>query len=368
MDKGGRHIAMMISALRMGGSERVLVNLAEYFLNQGWKVTMVTQYRAQEEYSLDKRAKRIISDIEGNEITGNRLIDFLRRFQKLRMIWKREKPDVILSFIGKNNIMAILTSRFLRIPVAVSVRGDPLEEYYNSVLRVCARFLFAEADGVILQTKRCMDFFPAKVRKRAVILRNPVNTAFFRERYAQEREKIIVSVGRIDVNKNHEMLVKAFAAIAGEFPEYKLIIYGDGECRSRLAKQAVELGVKESVLFPGSIRHVEDAIYKARVFVLPSNTEGVPNTLIEAMLMGLTVISTDCPCGGPAALIKNGVNGVLTPVGDAQSMQENLRMVLSDSEMADRLGATAAEIAEDYQPENVYGSWKLFLESLIARK
>lgn len=368
MEKGGPHIVMLISALRMGGSERVLVNLAEYFLNHGWAVTMVTQYKDQKEYPLDRRAKRIFSDIEGEEISGNRLVDFIRRFRKLRMIWKRESPDIILSFIGKNNIMAILTSRFLGIPVAVSVRGEPSEEYYNSVLRQLAKILFARADGVILQTKRCQDFFPMKVRKRSVILRNPVNTVFFKERYEGEREKTIVSVGRVDANKNHEMLVKAFAEIAEEFSEYKLIVYGEGDCRDKLKKQAQELGLKERILFPGSVRHVEDAIYKARVFVLPSNTEGVPNTLVEAMLMGLTVISTDCPCGGPAALIKNGVNGLLTPVGDVRSMKENLCLVLHDQKMADRLGISAAEIAEDYRPESVYGSWQDFLETLCKRQ
>ncbi len=359
------HIAMLIGALTKGGAERVLVNLADYFAEKGYQVTMVTQYRKENEYPLNEKVKRVISDISPDETTGNRLVNFQRRFSKLRKIWKAERPDVILSFIGKNNMMAILTSRFLGIPVAVSVRAEPGEEYYNSWMRFMARHLFAWADGVVLQTRRCFDFFPEKVRRKAVILQNPVSSTFFRERYEGVREKAIVAVGRVDENKNHEMVICAFAEIAKEFPDYKLMIYGEGECRKKLTELVEEKGLSEQILLPGSIDNVADAIYKARIFVLSSNSEGVPNTLIEAMVMGLTVISTDCPCGGPADLIQNGKNGILTPVGDIVSMREHLRNLLEDTKMADALGMEAAKTAEIYRPENVYGAWEKFLLSLL---
>lgn len=362
------HIAMLIGALTKGGAERVMVNLAGYFADRGCRVTMVTQYQKENEYLLHEKVKRVISDITDEEVTGSRLVNFVRRFKKLRNIWKSEQPDVILSFIGKNNMMAILTSVRLGIPVAVSVRADPEQEYYNSWMRFMARHLFAWAGGVVLQTSRCFDFFPEKVRKKAVILKNPVSRDFFRERFEGKREKEIVAVGRIDENKNHEMLLRAFAGIAHEFPDYKLVIYGEGDCQEQLMALAGELGLSERILFPGSTDRVADAIYKARVFVLPSNTEGVPNTLIEAMVMGLTVLSTDCPCGGPADLIEDGVNGILTPVGDVERMKENLHRLIKDVQMADRLGEAAVKTGESYQPRKVYGEWETFLLSLCKGK
>ncbi|WP_277935107.1 glycosyltransferase [Parablautia muri] len=362
------HIAMLIGALTKGGAERVLVNLADYFAEKGYRVTMVTQYQKENEYLLNEKVKRVISDISQEETTGNRLVNFKRRFRKLRNIWKAERPDVILSFIGKNNMMAILTSRFLRIPVAVSVRAEPKEEYYHTWMRFMARCLFAWADGVILQTRRCFDFFPEKVRRKAIILQNPVSAVFFRERYEGVREKTIVAVGRVDENKNHEMIIRAFAEIAQEFSDYKLIIYGDGECRKKLMELVEEKKLSEQVLLPGSIDNVADAIYKAHIFVLSSNSEGVPNTLIEAMVMGLAVISTDCPCGGPADLIENGKNGILTPVGDIASMREHLRSLLADTQMADKLGIAAAGMAKTYRPEHVYGGWEKFLLSLLKNR
>ena len=221
------------------------------------------------------------------------------------------------------------------------------------------------ASGVILQTKECLDFFPKGIRKKAVILKNPINPCFFKKRYLGEREKTIVTVGRVDENKNHQMLVKAFAGIAEEFPEYKLIIYGDGEKRKELLELANLLGLRERILLPGNIDNVADAIYKTRVFVLSSNKEGMPNALIEAMIMGLTVVSTDCPCGGPAELIDTGVNGLLVTVGDENELRENLQFLLKNLQTADLMGEKASITSEIYSPEKVLLEWENYLNLLI---
>ena len=365
---GAETIALYISSMRKGGAERVIANLAQYLDEKGYHVVLVTTHKAEIEYEVPETVKRILSEPDECELQGRRIRNFLTRFRKLRRIWKEEKPDVIVSFIGKNNIMAILTSLGMGIPVAVSVRGEPGEEYYNGVLRFLARNLFRLADGVILQTKRCMEFFPQGVRKKAIILKNPVNPVFFREPYRGEREKTIVAVGRVDENKNHEMLIRAFAGIADEFPEYRLIIYGDGDKRSDLLKLTRELKLEDRISLPGNIDNVADAIYKTRVFVLSSNTEGMPNTLIEAMILGLTVVSTDCPCGGPAELIVHGVNGLLSPVKDVNAMKENLQYVLNDLHRADEMSHEASKTSDIYDVNKVYLEWEKYLKCLICGK
>lgn len=365
---GAETIALYISSMRKGGAERVIANLAQYLDEKGYHVVLVTTHKAEIEYEVPETVKRILSEPDECELQGGRIRNFLTRFRKLRRIWKEEKPDVIVSFIGKNNIMAILTSLGMGIPVAVSVRGEPGEEYYNGLLRFLARNLFRLADGVILQTKRCMEFFPKGVRKKAIILKNPVNPVFFREPYRGEREKTIVAVGRVDENKNHEMLIRAFAGIADEFPEYRLIIYGDGDKRSDLLKLTRELKLEDRISLPGNIDNVADAIYKTRVFVLSSNTEGMPNTLIEAMISGLTVVSTDCPCGGPAELIVHGVNGLLSPVKDVNAMKENLQYVLNDLHRADEMAHEASKTSDIYDVNKVYLEWEKYLKNLTCGK
>ena len=168
-----KHIVLFISALRKGGAERVMVNLADYLHRNGVRVTLVTQYICEEEYALPAGIPRILSEITPQEETGSRSGDFLARYRKLRRIFRELAPDCILSFIGKNNIMTLLCTRFTGIPAVVSVRGEPKSEYYNFPMRFLAKTLFACAAGVIVQTGAARDFFPPVIRKKAVLLPSP---------------------------------------------------------------------------------------------------------------------------------------------------------------------------------------------------
>ena len=362
------HIACMISSLIKGGSERVMCNLADYFVQQGNKVTLVTQYQREDEYPLNPKVKRILSQITEAEMGGNRISNFIRRFQKLRNIWKTEKPDAILVFIGKNNFMALLTAWGLHIPVVVSVRADPNQEYPNRWMRFMARHLFKKAAGVVLQTRECMEFFPKAVKRKSVILHNPVNEVFFENPYEGEREHTIVTVGRIDENKNQALLLRAFAQIAENYPDYRIILYGRGDQEENLKQLARNLGLADQITFAGNASDVADQIKKAGVFVLTSNTEGMPNALLEAMVLGLPVIATDCPCGGPRDLIEDGVNGILTPVGDADKMKENLQHILNDLQNALHMGQTARETTAIYREKIVYREWMEYLLKISGQK
>ncbi len=364
---GQKHIVLFISALRKGGAERVMVNLADYLHRNGVRVTLVTQYICEEEYTLPAGIPRILSEITPQEETGSRIGDFLARYRKLCRIFTELHPDCILSFIGKNNIMTLLCTRFTGIPAVVSVRGEPKSEYYNFPMRFLAKTLFACAAGVIVQTGAARDFFPPVIRKKAVILKNPLNPAFVRERRTGRPDGRIVSVGRVDANKNHALILRAFARIAPEFPNASLVVYGDGEKRQELIRKTQELGLSDRVQFPGAVSDVAEKIRTASAFVLSSGHEGMPNALIEAMCLGIPSISTDCPCGGPRELIEDGVNGYLIPVGDEEALADRLRRIFSDEEGAEKMGKQAALLLEEYRPERVNAEWMDYLLSCAAR-
>ena len=364
---GQKHIVLFISALRKGGAERVMVNLADYLHRNGVRVTLVTQYICEEEYTLPAGIPRILSEITPQEETGSRIGDFLARYRKLCRIFTELHPDCILSFIGKNNIMTLLCTRFSGIPAVVSVRGEPKSEYYNFPMRFLAKTLFACAAGVIVQTSAARDFFPPVIRKKAVILKNPLNPAFVRERRTGRPDGRIVSGGRGDANKNHALILRAFARIAPEFPNASLVVYGDGEKRQELIRKTQELGLSDRVQFPGAVSDVAEKIRTASAFVLSSGHEGMPNALIEAMCLGIPSISTDCPCGGPRELIEDGVNGYLIPVGDEEALADRLRRIFSDEEGAERMGKQAALLLEEYRPERVNAEWMDYLLSCAAR-
>ncbi len=362
------HMAFMIGALTKGGAERVMTNLIDYFVQKNHQVTLVTQYQREDEYTLNNRAKRILSDITPEETGKSRILNFVKRFRKLRNIWKSEKPDAILVFIGKNNIMTLLTAWGLHIPVIVSVRADPNQEYSGKLLRFLARFLFRFAAGVVLQTNQCKEFFPKAVQNKAVILHNPVNPEFFEEPYCGERDHTIVSVGRLDDNKNQQLIIRAFANILPLHPDYRLIFYGTGENLTMLRSLVKDLKIENEVIFAGVVGHVAQYIKKAGVFVLSSNTEGMPNALIEAMALGIPVISTDCPCGGPADLIRHEKNGLLTPVDNVEKMTENLQNMLNDLQKASKMGQEARKTCEIYRGEVVYQEWYDYITNIVHKK
>lgn len=358
-----KKIVFYISSLAKAGAQRVILNLTESLLEKGHQVTIVTTSVVENEYELSKGAGRVISDIQGEEITSNRITNLKNRFSKLRGIWKSEQPDVIISFIGKNNFMAILTAWGLRIPVLVSVRGEPMEEYYSGLLRFLAKYLFRKADGIILQTEDSKAFFPKKTVEKAVVLPNPLNPEFMKDLYQGEKEKKIVMVGRIDSNKNQKLVIDAFASLAAKYPEYKLEIWGDGEGYERMKSYISSLNLEQQIFMPGATREVKKKIEKASLYILSSDTEGMPNSLMEAMALGLPCISTDCPCGGPKTLIQDGVNGLLTPVRDVEAMAKAIDKVLGNPEFASKIGQNALSIRTTLSPENVNDQWESYLIS-----
>lgn len=356
-----KRIALFINSLQKGGSERVMVNLAEYFQSQKYDVILITQYKRENEYELSSNIRRIYSEPEPEELTGSRIRNFCIRFHHLRDIWKKYKPDIILSFLGKNNLMAIATAAFLPSKVAVSVRGEPTMEYEGHLMQFLAKRMFRFADGVILQTERAKEFFPKAVQKKSVILKNPLSPMFVGRKAEIQRNNVIVAAGRLDENKNHAMLIHAFSRIAGEYPNMRLVIYGEGELRGQLTELIKEKELEERISLPGSIDNVADEIGRAKIFVLTSNTEGMPNTVIEAMVLGTPVISTDCPCGGPAMLINDGENGLLVPVGDAYALADAMRKLLADEELAQKISENARKLAEELAPEKVNREWMEYL-------
>ena len=341
----------------------MILNLTKSLLTKGYEVTLVTTAVVENEYELPVGAKRVISDIQGEEISSNRIANLKKRFDKLRNIWKKEKPDVIISFIGKNNFMAILTAWGLHIPVVTSVRGEPREEYYNKALGILAKTLMGKAAGIVLQTPDAKAYFPKWIQKKAVILENPLNPDFIDEYYTGERNNEIVSVGRIDSNKNQKLIIDAFYQIAEEIPDVTLVLYGDGEEKDTLENYVKNSPYKERVLMPGAVSNVKIRIQKSKLFVLSSNTEGMPNALMEALALGIPSISTDCPCGGPRMLIEGKENGILVPVGDVSSMAKAMKQLLTDEKLWKKCSVNAYESMKELHPDNVNKKWEDYLLS-----
>lgn len=360
---GQKSIAFYIGSLSRGGAERVIVNLAAYFHSCGYAVALVTKEQSENEYPVPEGVTRIIADIQGNEISKNRIKNLFRRINKLRKIWKDVEPDHIVSFIKKNNFMAIVSAMGLHIPVVVSVRSNPSREYPDMLTRLLVRILFSRSAGVVLQTKQAKEFFPVSVQKKVKILPNSLSPQFLQQQCENVRAKEIVWVGRMDENKNPKLLLNAFARIAESYPDWVLKYAGGGPQLEELKDYCRQQNIETQVVFLGKTDQIPRILSSASIYVLTSKQEGMPNALIEAMVSGLAAVSTDCPCGGPADMIKHGENGLLIPVDDEQALTDALVRLMDEEEYRERLGKNAVKLIEKVHPDIVNRQWLEYIES-----
>ena len=370
MDK--KRIAFYIGSLGKGGAERVMRNLAEYFYEQGYEVFMVTKLIEENEYALNPAIPRIVADITKEEETGKRLGNLVARVKKLRSIWEEIQPDVIVSFIKKNNLMALASANPLKIPVIVSVRSAPARELSGRGVKQLTFLMFRKAAGIVLQTTQAKEFFPKSLQKKSIILQNSINRDFieYLDSHAYDEENgdnhRVITVGRIDDNKNQKMLAKAFINVAEANSDWTLHFYGDGEGADKVKSIANDSKVSDRIFFHGVVDDVPEQMSKADIFVLPSKVEGMPNALIEAMAMGKACISTDCPCGGPADIMENNVSGILIPVDDIKALEDSLSRLMADEKLRKELGHEASKLRVRLAPDQINNQWKEYIDSIIG--
>jgi len=356
-----KKLLFYIHKLERAGAQRVISNLAEYFYSHEYDVLLVNDYKQgdfDDCFEVSVGIKRVFLR---KSLIGNPMLKNIQRIIKLRKTIKSEKPDIVLSFMGRPNVRMLLASVGISTKKVVSVRNDPDHEYGST--KIEKRFinnLFRLAEGVIFQTKDAAMYFDLRIREKARIIINPVGEVF----YSQTRNISpcgIVTFGRKVPQKNQKMLIRAYKMICDEFPGDNLFICGEGYLNGELESLCKELQIEDRVFITGNVTDVIQRLCNAKVFVLSSDYEGMPNALMEAMAIGVPSIATDCPCGGPRMLIENDSQGILIPCGDTKACSEALRQILADKELQKKMSIAAQKRAELYRAEKIYKQWEEYL-------
>ena len=360
----------------------MLLTLADRFrLEPDMEVVILTDTRDEREYDCPDSLRRIIlSEYMTEGPAGGltylrRLLYRIPRYGRqlaLMDVFKKEQPDRIIAFMIPGAVRAIKASRMIRerdssrteanIPVVSCVRYDPYEAYGQPKARRKLLSVLKHSYRIVCQTEDQKSFFEGESEEKCRVIFNPISDSFCVEPYKGIRKKMVVSTGRLVDFKRFEDLISAFMRIADKYPGYKLTIYGEGPYRKTLEEHIDELektypDVKSRVFLPGDTSNVADAIKDASVYVLSSLGEGMPNSLMEAMALGLPVVATDCSGGGPASLITDGVNGRLVPVGDIDKMASVIDELLSDEDIRNSLGREAAKLQTICSLEAITGQW-----------
>lgn len=352
-------IAFFIGQMGCGGAERVISLLANDYCRRGWDTDIVMLLGNDLFYRLESGV-RLVDLSEGGGSYLKRAPYWLK---EVRGYLKKEKPDRVVSFIGRINALVLTAALGMKIPVVVSERNDPRHDGRGKYMLAYCDALYRTARAVVFQTKAEMECFSHAVKDRGVIIPNPVSVEGAVRR---EQEGFhVVTAGRLAPQKNQAMLIDAMEIVRREIPEAKCTIYGEGELRQALERYVREKGLKDTVSLPGHALDIHEKIADASVFVLSSEYEGLPNALIEAMMLGIPCITTDYP--GAEEVMEDGVTGLIVPRGDAKALAEKLILLARDRETGNRLGENARIAGERYSMENVMGLWNRAIEAAAGR-
>lgn len=349
--------------MKAGGAERVIAQLANYFHIQGLYVSIITLDYHDLFYEINKSIK--LYSI-GNQ-SKNRIIDKLLRYYKVRKHIVNESPDLVLAMPEEIGIFVIPALLGTKLPVFVSERNNPWLMPWKKTTRFMRRLFYPLAAGLIFQTKAASTFFSKKLQEKAIVLPNPLDLSRVPEPHTGKRRKEVVSAGRLEKQKNFSLLIRAFAQFYKVHPDYVLTIYGEGSLKKELVDLATTLLPEHSFSFPGNTPRLLEKMNGASMFVLSSNYEGMPNVLIEAMAMGIPVISTDCPPGGPRELIKNGHNGILVSTDNVNELWQSMLKIAESDELSFDLGMNALGIKDELDSNKVCQQWKEYLDEIILK-
>lgn len=349
-----RNIIICIPSLEYGGAERVTTRLANYFSKQN-TVTVITVRESKQEYKLNCSINKIVLKSSNS---------FSRVF-KLRSVIKKINPDIVITMFAPMYILVYYAMIGLNIPQIVSERNDPRNYSGSFITRLLYQKILTKADGIVFQTKQAQSYYKQNKIKSSTIIYNPIDHNELPAYFLGTRNKVIVNVGRLHEQKNQKLLIDAMINIHKKIPEYKLIIYGEGNLRNALSNYIEKGGASEYIELAGQSNNVLTLINKASLFVLSSNFEGMPNALIEAMCLGLPVISTNCPCGGPSELIRNNENGILVDVNNEEQLSNAILEVINNPTLCKRISTNALQKRKQLDINTIGLQWLNYCDIVL---
>lgn len=348
----------------------MLTILANTWASRGWEVTLISLNNPSWDsfFEVDGRIRWIRLDLlkeAANPLAG--LWNNYRRVRALRRAICQSSPQIVISFIDTMNVLVLAAARDLGIPVVISERTDPAKHPIGAVWNRLRVWTYPSASRLVVQNQSAQALFKPLVGERNCVIPNPIlqlpavqgETPFLPHR------PVVLTAGRLSHEKGCDLLIRAFSVLSKRYPDWNLLILGDGSQRSELEGLVTELGLNDRISLPGRVKNPYDYFRKADLFVLPSRYEGQPNALCEAMACGMAVVAANCS-PGVAEVVHDGVNGLLTEPENVDSLAVAMDNLMSDKDRRASLGEQACLSTEPYQLNKVMSLWENLIRELTT--
>jgi len=364
------NIMFLVSSLQFGGAERVATTLCNAWVDRGYNVTLVATYNGKSQSYFELNTKIKLHYLADNyQCLFGKNSSSLARLIKLRSLMKSDTPDVVISFLPSANVMAIFAGVKLRIPIIICERTDP--EFFPQpwYWKLLCKYTYQFANLLTVQTKAVADKVP-RLFNRVDTVRVVPNPLPFAVQLPVQKQIVnppftLLSLGRLTVGKQTSQIVGAFSEISASFPDWQLMIYGEGSERGNLEQLICELGMAERIFIKGDTKDPWQVMRDADAFVMASCFEGFPNALLEALGLGLPSVVYDCP-SGPAEITEYGSIAELVTLNDIEGLKAAMFKLMSDSELRLKLSIkAAASVNARYSLENVLTIWDSILTECV---
>lgn len=354
-----KKIYIVNATISHGGAERVISILANFLVEREYEISIFTWLDMPVFYQLDEHVKVICIQKECNSHS------LLKKMLWFRKYVSRNKPHILFSFLAIFNIVTLFSLIGVKVKTIVCERNDPRYTPFGKINRLLRNFMYNYADGILTQTENNKTYFSTKLQKKTTVIYNPIllDSEIVGKSLTVHKNKTIISVARLTPQKNQQMLIEAFASFSKKYPDYDLVIYGEGSSRDFLVRLVKDLKIQNKVSFPGVVKNVFDYVQTADMFVLSSNFEGMPNTLLEAMCIGLPCISTKV--SGAVDLIKDGVNGFLVEIGNKKQMEERMCRLADSQELRSQMGREASKLYTHLNVDVICKKWENYIRNHI---
>ncbi len=348
-----KNIVIVVQRLSGGGAERVASILTNYLYERGYNMLVILAYYDTREYYIHEEIKTIA--IKTNKKSAcARLIE---RNVRIYEAVKRFNADVVVSFITNE----VLLTECRGIPVVHTLRNDPTRIDNSSIKTIWRNFAYSNAAQVVFQTEGARQFFNNSIKNKSQVIFNPLMTDMLPTWNQFTESKTFITACRLNKQKNIPMMIRAMKKLHEFYPEYRLDIYGSGEEKNSIEKLINEFHCEYYIALKGHSTDIHSIMANSFAFVMSSDFEGLSNSMLEALTIGIPCICTDSPPGGARTFIENYKNGLLCQVNNDEDLYEKMKYLIENKDRRLEFKKNNQNLKKKLCVENICKQWELVI-------